>query len=221
MTSITKAPNLPANSVVPADTLLANMPSSWKESAPVNFTMIPETPTDLPSLGAAGSGSDRQVASWTLVPDAFGVTNPLGADFYVQAKISYTYNGIPKSITTTQELITVHPQPKIMLDYYIPRYLYEDEAADWLVVATNVGYGPARNFSMEKPKPKIIKQSDQYPTSYSYDAGDNLLVVNDALTGTTTFAYDNVGNRLSMTDALNRQIGVIDALSSYLFSTGV
>ncbi len=166
--------NMPANSLVPTYTLGSNMPLLWKESAPVNFTIIPTAPTRLPSLGVAGSASDKLLTGWTLVPDAFGVTSPLGADFYVQAEISYKYQGVNKVISTTQALITVHPQPKILIDYFIPSYLYANQPTDWLVVATNVGYGSARNFSMEEPKVKILKQSDLHPTSFKFTGPSKL-----------------------------------------------
>jgi RHS repeat-associated protein len=154
-------PVLPANSVIPADMLLAGVPSRWQKLYPVNFVVIPETPTQMPDLPAGAN----YFASWTLVPDAPGLTEM--AYFEVRAIIRYKVNGVQKEIVTSPAQISVSPQPRIVLDYYIPNYVLGGQTFDWLVVATNIGYGTVRNFRVETPQPKIIKQSERYPTDFT------------------------------------------------------
>jgi RHS repeat-associated protein/uncharacterized repeat protein (TIGR01451 family) len=154
-------PVFPADSLVPTQTLMSGTPDSWRKLYPVNFIAIPEIPTTLPNI----PGGYSQFASWTLVPDAPGLTEQ--AFFQVQALIRYKANGVEKTILTTPQSITVAPQPRIVIDYYIPTYVLGGQTFDWLVVATNVGYGPAINFRVETPQPKIIKQSEKYPTNFT------------------------------------------------------
>jgi RHS repeat-associated protein len=48
---------------------------------------------------------------------------------------------------------------------------------------------------------------NDYRTTFTHDAGDNLLTVTDPLGHVTTWAYDNVGNVSSVTDAKNHVTG--------------
>lgn len=164
----TITPYFPTNSRIPTSTLAINMPSAWQENGDANFIIIPDPPTVLGNLDEDG---ERQLASWTIIPDASGITSSTGKNYFVYATIRYNDD---KVIVTTKEMITVQPQPKILLDYFIPRYVYADQAVDWQVIATNVGYGPANNFSMGQPKIEILKQSDHYPTNFTVGGQSSL-----------------------------------------------
>ncbi|HXV97440.1 MAG TPA: hypothetical protein VEC93_03385, partial [Anaerolineae bacterium] len=184
-------PNFPSNSLLPTSTLMANMPSAWQENGEANFIVIPAPPTALGSLNEAGS---RKLASWTIVPDAAGITSQIGKNYFVYATIRYNGN---KVITTTKEMISVQPQPKILLDYFIPRYVLANQPFDWQVIATNVGYGSANNFSMGQPKIEILKQSDQHPTNFTVNSQSTLnfqkLEAGQQVTGTWQITADNDG----------------------------
>jgi RHS repeat-associated protein len=169
-------PVIPSESLIPPAMVAAGIPSEWQQTYPVNFIIIPETPTDLPDL-PSGAGYN---ASWTLVPDAMGLTHQ--ARFQVQAIISYKVNGVPKSVVTTPASVTVNPAPRIVLDYFIPNYVLGGQTFDWLVVATNVGYGTARKFRVETPQPEIIKQSELYPTNFTL-VGPSVLNFGDVPSG--------------------------------------
>ncbi|MCA9938268.1 MAG: Ig-like domain-containing protein, partial [Anaerolineales bacterium] len=154
-------PTLPLTSIVPAENLLDGTPGRWQKIYPANFIIVPETPTALPNLPSG----QNYFASWTIIPDAPGLTE-LGY-FDVYAIIRYKVNGVQKELITSPAPITVEPQPRIVLDYYLPNYVLGSQTFDWLVVATNIGYGTARNFRVETPQPKIIKQSEVYPTNFT------------------------------------------------------
>lgn len=164
----TITPNFPSNSLIPTSTLGINMPSAWQENGDANFIVIPAPPTLLGNLDEAG---ERQLGSWTIIPDASGITSSTGKNYFVYATIKYNND---KVIVTTREMITIQPQPKILLDYFIPRYVYAGQPGDWQVIATNVGYGPANNFSIGQPTIEILKQSDQYPTSFTVNGQSTL-----------------------------------------------
>ncbi|MCL4302970.1 MAG: DUF2341 domain-containing protein, partial [Anaerolineae bacterium] len=187
----TITPNFPSNSRIPTSTLAINMPSAWQENGDAAFIIIPDPPTVLGGLEETGQ---RQLASWTIIPDASGIISSTGKNYFVYATIKYNND---KVIVTTKEMITVQPQPKILLDYFIPRYVYAGQSADWQVIATNVGYGPANNFSMGQPKVEILKQSDQYPTNFTVNGQSTLnfarLEVGQQVTGTWQITADHDG----------------------------
>ncbi|MCP4428303.1 MAG: PKD domain-containing protein, partial [Chloroflexi bacterium] len=172
-------PALPmTNTLVPTETLVSQMPGYWAETPPVNFIIIPEE-VDAPNLGPSGSGTDSHTINWTIVPDAFGLEDPTGEQFFVSAVINYNKNGVPQDpIVTTEEPIWVHPQPRLMLDYFVPDYVYGGETFDWVVVVTNLGYGTARNFRIETPQPVIVQQSEMYPTDFTL-VGESVIHVGD------------------------------------------
>ncbi|GIK42475.1 MAG: hypothetical protein BroJett011_63080 [Chloroflexota bacterium] len=187
----TVTPNFPTNSLILTSILAINIPSAWQENGDANFIIVPDSPTVLGNLDEAG---ERQLASWTIIPDASGITSSTGKNYFVYATIKYNNN---KVIVTTKEMITVRPQPKILLDYFIPRYVYAGQPVDWQVIATNVGYGPANNFSMGQPKIEILKQSDQYPTNFTVSGQSTLnfarLEAGQQVTGTWQITADHDG----------------------------
>ncbi len=80
------------------------------------FVIQPIVPT---ALGGLTPGESR-VASWTLIPDDLGITEPDGRNYTVQAHLSYLIDGVLYTLHTQPVPITVKPQPKVVLDYYIP-----------------------------------------------------------------------------------------------------
>ncbi len=159
----TFTPVTPLTSVVPLPigSLFGQQFPSWGQNYPPNFIVIPESPTALPDL----PGGQDYAASWTFIPDAMGLTAP--AAFKVQAIIRYKLNGQDKVLETEKATITIQPQPRIIIDYFVPNYVLGGQTFDWIVVATNVGYGTAHNFRVETPQPKILKQSERYPTDFT------------------------------------------------------
>ncbi|MFC3216712.1 hypothetical protein [Comamonas sp. JC664] len=67
--------------------------------------------------------------NWLIIPAAgSGGSNPQGAVYYVGAKVSYTLDGKADSVDVAPESIVVRPQPELVLDYFLPRDVYADDA---------------------------------------------------------------------------------------------
>lgn len=167
-------PNFPLTStLISTQTLQSQMPGYWTEIPPVNFVVIPEEVNvpDLPPrylISPTNPFIGSHTVNWTIVPDAFGLEENEQKEFFIQAVINYKKNGIDQpTIVTTDESIWVNPQPRLMLDYFVPNFVLGGQTFDWVVVVTNLGYGAARNFRIETPQPEIIQQSELYPTTFT------------------------------------------------------
>ncbi|AKB28435.1 hypothetical protein MSSIT_1716 [Methanosarcina siciliae T4/M] len=97
-------------------------------------------------------------ADWLLVPEKnAGGTTPLGEDYTVQAFINYTVNGVPFSTNSTEENITVMPQPLLNLTYTIPDTVKADKPFNLTLTVNNVGYGTAKNLKLDSGQPMIYE----------------------------------------------------------------
>ena len=81
-----------------------------------HFAITPTLPTSLGNI-LVGAGQRTQ---WTLVPGDLNIIDANGQLFYVSAIMSYTVGGESFAIQTLAREITVKPQPKLVLDYYVP-----------------------------------------------------------------------------------------------------
>ncbi|HYN44534.1 MAG TPA: hypothetical protein VER35_00905, partial [Candidatus Limnocylindrales bacterium] len=95
-------------------------------------------------------------AQWLMIPKpGAGGANPEGTKYNISANISYSVDGVNFEIATQEVEILVKPQPEIVLDYFIPSDVIANKPFKLAVKATNEGYGPARNFSIETAQPVI------------------------------------------------------------------
>ncbi len=122
----------------------------------VNLTSL----SRISSIDGSGVISPLAVsnADWLLVPEKnAGGTNPAGKDYTVQAFIDYTVDGVPFSINSTEESITVMPQPLLDLTYIIPGEVKANTPFNITLNVTNVGYGTARNLKLDSAQPVIYE----------------------------------------------------------------
>ncbi|MDY9927291.1 PKD domain-containing protein, partial [Methanosarcina sp.] len=97
-------------------------------------------------------------ADWLLVPEInTGGTTPAGKDYTVQAFINYTVGDVLFSINSTEERITVMPQPLLNLTYTIPGEVKADTPFNLTLNVTNVGYGTAKNLKLDSAQPVIYE----------------------------------------------------------------
>jgi len=95
-------------------------------------------------------------AQWLMIPKpGAGGANVEGTKYNISANISYSVDGVNFEISTQEVEILVKPQPEIVLDYFIPSDVIANKPFKLAVKATNEGYGPARNFSIETAQPVI------------------------------------------------------------------
>jgi sugar lactone lactonase YvrE len=109
-------------------------------------------------LGATHGGTvaGQTAVSWRLIPNAgAGGTLPQGAQYQVRATLSYTVGGAAKSATTQAVTITVLPSPKLTVAYSAPFVVVPGKDAKIRVTLKNVGYGTARNLSIQSVQPRI------------------------------------------------------------------
>ncbi|MGI6358055.1 MAG: CARDB domain-containing protein [Bacillota bacterium] len=150
-------------------------------------------PTDLTGLNALdGSDSLRPgkalLANWQLIPgEGLGGTDPEGQVYLAKALISYYVDGRYVETSTQAEEITITPQPKIILHYYLPKEVEAGQPFRLGVVAENVGDGWARNLTVDSGQIKI--ETNQ--------AGVQMDI---RIVGTSFGSYNGEGFRLTLGD---------------------
>ncbi|MEL7663859.1 MAG: CARDB domain-containing protein [Methanosarcina mazei] len=122
----------------------------------VNLTSL----NSINSIDGSGVISPSAIAdaNWLLVPEYnAGGTSASGKDYTVQAFINYTVNGVSFSTNSTEESITVMPQPLLNLTYTIPGEVKADTPFNLTLNVTNVGYGIAKSLKLDSAQPVIYE----------------------------------------------------------------
>lgn len=105
---------------------------------------------------------------WMLIPTpGAGGTGPQGRRYFVGGNVEFTANSSPQSMGLMPDMITVKPQPELVLDYFLPREVWADDPFTDPVEAPipftlgvrtkNAGYGPAMKLSITSGQPKIVE----------------------------------------------------------------
>jgi len=105
---------------------------------------------------------------WLLIPTVgAGGSAPQGRLHYVGARIRYVVAGEENSREVIPDSITVLPMPKLVLDYFLPKQVYGDDAFteaveppvpfDLGVRVKNIGYGKASKVTIKSAQPKILE----------------------------------------------------------------
>jgi len=109
-------------------------------------------------------------AHWLIVPST-GAGGDQGNNYQIGATVTYRMTGDTedRTVEVIPEIITVRPQPKLRLDYFLPGYVYGDDPLTGGTVPevavpftlgvriTNTGYGIASHATIESAQPKIVK----------------------------------------------------------------
>jgi len=107
------------------------------------------------SAGLAHGATMR--GRWILIPgEGLGGTDLDGKPYYVKAVLTYYQNGRLKEVVTNEVEITVHPQPKLYLHYYIPREVEGDVPFKLGLLVENDGDGIATNLKIDSGQPQIV-----------------------------------------------------------------
>jgi hypothetical protein len=94
---------------------------------------------------------------WLIIPKrGAGGSDPAGKFYNVSADIGYTVDGETQLYRTQPVQVVVLPSANLTLDYYIPSDVKANQPFKLAVKVINVGYGPAKNFSIETAQPVII-----------------------------------------------------------------
>lgn len=111
------------------------------------------------------------VARWLIIPSASaGGESAAGQVYRVGARVTYRIGDEDRSVEVVPETITVRPQPRLRLDYFLAGDVYSDdpftpdveppEPFTFGVRVRNAGAGPARKLRIESAQPRIV-ENDQ------------------------------------------------------------
>ncbi|MCB1560847.1 MAG: hypothetical protein KDI75_07110 [Xanthomonadales bacterium] len=115
------------------------------------------------SVAAQSTGTVR----WIIIPAAdAGGNTPAGVMYMVGARLQYRLNGEDHAVDVVPETITVKPQPRFQLDYFLASDVYADDAFTpeieppvpftLGVRLRNAGAGTGHNVSIESAQPEIV-----------------------------------------------------------------
>ncbi|TYQ18185.1 UNVERIFIED_CONTAM: PKD domain-containing protein [Acetivibrio alkalicellulosi] len=112
------------------------------------------------------SGNDMS-ATWQLIPgEGLGGEFLEGKVYLAKAIVSYYVNGRYIETQTQPEEITIYPQPKIKLNYYVPKDIISGEPFRLGVVAENTGYGIAKNLVIDSGQLNITTNQAGLQTNF-------------------------------------------------------
>ena len=120
-------------------------------------------PPELEGISAVdGSGNLGEYAAmngrWILIPgEGLGGTDLAGKSYRVKAVMNYYVDGRLTQTQTNSVEITVHPQPKLYLHYYVPEDVLADVPFKLGVLIENEGDGIARNLKIDSAQPEMAE----------------------------------------------------------------
>ncbi len=123
------------------------------------FYIVPPELDGIDALdGSANLGAfDSLTGRWILIPgDGLGGTDQAGKSYFCKAVMSYYVGGQLKETQTESVEITVHPQPKLYLHYYVPKNVLADIPFRLGLLVENEGDGEARNLKIDSAQPEIV-----------------------------------------------------------------
>ncbi len=134
------------------------------------FFIRVDTKSNIDDVDGTGIVAADTVADihWLIIP-ARGASNGFesGALYYVGATLTYTIGGEEHVTEVSPDYIYVKPLPDLILDYFIPHYVYADDPFTDEIEAeipfslgvrvSNTGDGTAHSLAIESAQPKIVE----------------------------------------------------------------
>lgn len=116
------------------------------------------------------SPASTGVARWLIIPSASaGGTTAAGEIYRIGARVTYRIGDEERSVEVTPETITVRPQPRLQLDYFLAGDVYSDDPFTpeleppvpftFGVRVRNAGAGAARTLRIESAQPRIVENA--------------------------------------------------------------
>lgn len=144
--------------------------SSDPNDTEATFFLRVDSETDIAG-GITGDGQigprSTAVIRWLIIPAAgAGGVTPIGENYGVGATLTYQLGTEPRTIEVAPEIITVRPQPRLALDYFLPGDVYGDDpmtpAVEPVIPFTlgvrvrNVGAGRSASTRIDTAQPRIV-----------------------------------------------------------------
>jgi len=122
---------------------------------------------DVTGSGTVAPSSAAEI-HWLIIPAAGAAGDqPQGKRYQVGATLHYVMGGEQKEVVVAPDWITVTPQPRLVLDYFLTRDVFADDPFTPLtepaepftlgVRVKNAGFGIARNLAIDSAQPKIVE----------------------------------------------------------------
>ena len=151
------------------------------------------------------AGNSTGTAKWLLIPTVDAAPT-VPTRFLVGGKLSYRLDGNDVTVDMTPVPITVHPSPRLTLQYFHQRDVFSDDPFttnqieptipySLAVMVQNRGYGDAKNFRITSAQPKIIEN-------------EKGLLIDFNIIATEVFKAGGVSN---LTPSLTANFGDIEA----------
>ncbi len=110
--------------------------------------------------------TDAATATWIIVPrDEAAPTTP--TTYFVRGRLSYVLDGVLTEIPLYPVEITVVPNPKLKLDYFLEKVVYSDDPFTAPIepatpfslglLVTNIGAGETQNLRITSAQPEIVE----------------------------------------------------------------
>jgi len=123
--------------------------------------------SDVSGGGTVAPASAAEI-HWLIIPAAGAAGNqPQGKRYQVGATLHYTMGGEPKDVDVVPDWITVTPQPRLVLDYFLTKDVFADDPFTPLIEppepftlgvrVRNNGFGVARSVAIDSAQPKIVE----------------------------------------------------------------
>jgi subtilase family serine protease/uncharacterized membrane protein len=111
--------------------------------------------SDVDGNGSLASGANL-TATWQIIPGSgLGGTDPEGKVYYASALVSYYVNGKLVQTETEGVPITILPQPKLTLNYFVPHNILSNTPFRLGVTVENYGFGEAMNLNITSGQLRI------------------------------------------------------------------
>ncbi|RJS73842.1 PKD domain-containing protein, partial [Methanophagales archaeon] len=101
---------------------------------------------------------EMAVIEWLIVPGSEAVSDE-EKTYKVMATMSYQVEGERFIVNTSWEEITVVPEPRLNLTYYLPERVKAGVPFELRLVVENIGNGTAHNLRIKSAQPKIESES--------------------------------------------------------------
>jgi len=125
--------------------------------------------SDVSGAGTVAPASAAEI-HWLIIPAAGAAGNqPQGKRYQVGATLRYGLGGEQKDVEVAPDTITVTPQPRLVLDYFLTKDVFADdpftaqieppEPFTLGVRVKNNGFGAARRVAIDSAQPRIVENS--------------------------------------------------------------
>ena len=150
-----------------------------------------ENITDINGNGQVAPATSADIY-WLIIPVPGAADGlPQGKLYYVGATLTYTIGGEENTTTVTPDYIYVKPMPDLMLDYFITKDVYGDDAFTSEIEPSvpfslglrvkNIGSGIAGNLKIDSAQPKIVENAQGLLIGFTIEES----VVNDQASSQT------------------------------------